>query len=252
MPRSRQPAGHRIAAEMATAQLGTLAGGLIVSCQPARPGPLDRFEDVVAMARSAVTGGAAGLRIEGTANVRAVGAATARPVVGIVKRDLADTRVRITPEFEDIDGLIDAGAPIIAFDATARPRPSPVADMIARIHGGGGLAFADCATLSEGRAAHAAGADLIATTLSGYTGPGDPPAAPDLELVRALAREGIRVVAEGRLRQPAQTAAAMEAGAFAVVVGTAITRPDRITSWFAEAVRDAKAPAHSSRPGGVR
>ncbi len=230
-------AGQQVAAEMGAALLANLAGGLIVSCQPARPGPLDRVEDVVAMAKSAVTGGAAGLRVEGIANVRAVCAATARPVVGIIKRDLADTRVRITPEFGDIDALIEAGAQIIAFDATDRPRPSPVADMIARIHGGGGLAFADCATLAEGRAAHAAGADLVATTLSGYTGAGDPPDAPDLDLVRALAADGIRVVAEGRLRQPTQAAAAMAAGAFAVVVGTAITRPDRITSWFAGAVR---------------
>ena len=236
-------AGQQVAAEMGAALLATLAGGLIVSCQPARPGPLDRVEDVVAMAKSAVTGGAAGLRIEGIANVRAVCLAAARPVVGIIKRDLADTRVRITPEPRDIEALIEAGAPIIAFDATDRPRPVPVADMIARVNGHGALAFADCATLAEGRAAHAAGADLVATTLSGYIGPGEPPDAPDLDLVRALAAEGIRVVAEGRLRQPAQAAAAIEAGAFAVVVGQAITRPDRIAGWFVEAVRDAKASA---------
>lgn len=219
--------------------LSTLAGGLIVSCQPARPGPLDRVEDVVAMAQSAAIGGAVGLRIEGTANVRAVGQATRLPIVGIIKRDLADSDVRITPDVTDIDALIESGAPIIAFDATDRARPCPVADMIARIQDGGALAFADCATLAEGRAAHGAGADIVGTTLSGYTGPGETPVEPDIELVRALAADGIRVVAEGRLRSPEQAAAAMHAGAFAIVVGTAITRPDRITSWFADAVRNA-------------
>ncbi len=189
------------------------------------------------MARCAEMGGAAGLRIEGVANVRAVAAALPLPTVGIIKRDLADSDVRITPDLEDIDALLDAGAPIIAFDATARQRPCPVAEMITRIQAGGALAFADCATLTEGQAAHQAGAEIVGTTLSGYTGADAPPDDPDLDLVRALAADGIRVVAEGRLRTPAQAAAAMQAGAFAVVVGQAITRPDVATRWFAEAVR---------------
>ncbi len=191
------------------------------------------------MAKSAEIGGAAGLRIEGTANVRAVSQATGLPIVGIIKRDLADSDVRITPERTDIDGLVEAGAPIIAVDATDRPRPCAVAALIARIHEAGAIAFADCATVDEGRASHAAGAEIVASTLSGYAGPNETPAEPDLELVRALAQDGLRVVAEGRLRHPAQAAAAIQAGAFAVVVGNAITRPDLMTSWFAEAVRTA-------------
>ncbi len=235
----------RLAPTNLTAQIDTgtaltaIQGGLIVSCQPARPGPLDSVEDVVAMAKSAEIGGAAGLRIEGIANVRAVGQATGLPIVAIIKRDLADFEVRITPELSDVDALVEAGAPIIAFDATDRPRPCAVPALIARIHESGAVAFADCATVAEGRAAHAAGAEIVASTLSGYTGPGEPPAEPDLALVRALAQDGLCVVAEGRLRQPAQAAAAMEAGAYAVVVGNAITRPDLMTKWFAEAVRAA-------------
>ena len=219
--------------------LNALQGGLIVSCQPTRPGPQDRVEDVVAMARCAEMGGAVGLRVEGVANVRAVAAALRQPVVGLIKRVLPDDGMRITPEFVDVDALLDAGATIIAFDATARRRPCPVPDMIKRIQVGGALAFADCATPAEGRAAHEAGADIVATTLSGYTGPEAPPDEPDLELVRTLVQDGLRVVAEGRLRTPQQAAAAMQAGAFAVVVGQAITRPDVATSWFAAAVRNA-------------
>ncbi len=216
--------------------LDVIRGGLIVSCQPGRPGPLDGVEDVVGMAKSAAIGGAVGLRIEGTANVRAVSREIDLPVVGLIKRDLNGFDVRITPETTDIDALLDAGALIVAFDATDRARPCPVPEMIARIHDRGAVAFADCATLAEGRAAQAAGAEIVATTLSGYTGPGAPPEAPDIELVRAMAEDGLRVVAEGRLRQPPHAAAAMQAGAFAVVVGTAITRPDLVTTWFAAAV----------------
>ena len=158
-----------------------------------------------------------------------------RLIIGLVKRDLDDSPVRITPFFDDVAALAVAGADIIAFDATNRPRPVPVADLVRAIHAGGRLAMADCACVEDARAALAAGADIVGSTLSGYTG-GPEPVEPDLALVAALSALTPHVVAEGRLRTPEQAAAAVRAGASAVVIGSAITRPEHVTGWFETAV----------------
>ena len=218
--------------------IDALRHGLIVSCQPVPGSPFDTPDGVVAFARAAAAAGAAGLRIEGQANVAAVTAALNLPVIGLIKRDLADSDVRITPWLEDVAALARAGAAIIAVDATARPRPVPVADLLAAIRATGRLAMADCATLADARDAVSAGADIAGSTLSGYTG-GPVPAEPDLALVRALSGLGVPVFAEGRYNTPPLAAAAIRAGADAVVVGSAITRPEYITGWFAQAVQDA-------------
>ena len=190
---------------------------------------------VVGMALAALAGGAVGVRIEGLANVRAVRQATEAPIIGLTKRDRTDTPIRITPIRDDALALIEAGADIVAFDATGRARPTPVSDMVEAFRGKGALAMADCATLADGVAALAAGADLVGSTLSGYTD-GPEPDQPDLELVARLRELTPHVVAEGRIRYPEQAAAALDAGAFAVVVGSAITRPEHITAWFAAAI----------------
>ena len=208
---------------------------LVVSCQPVPGGPLDQPSMVVAMALACLDGGAVGLRIEGVQHVAAVRRATAVPVIGLVKRDLEDSPVRITPTAADAAALVEAGADIVAFDATGRARPAPVAALIEVIHAKGALAMADCADLEDGVAALAAGADLVGSTLSGYTG-GPEPLAPDLDLVANLARHTPFVIAEGRIRYPEQAAAAIRAGAHAVVVGSAITRPEHVTAWFAGAI----------------
>ena len=209
-----------------------------MSCQPVVGGPLDRPDIVVGFALAALSSGAAAVRIEGIANVTAVRAATRSPIIGLVKRDLPGTTVRISATLADIDALAVAGADIIAFDATAYPRPVPAAELLARIHRHGRLAMADISTESEARAAAACGADLVGTTLSGYM-EGEVPDEPDFALASAIADCGKPVIAEGRIRTPEQARAAIEAGAFAVVVGSAITRPEHITEWFATAVADA-------------
>lgn len=206
-------------------------GGLIVSCQPVSAGPMDRIDHVVAMALAAVAGGAMGLRIEGSDRVRAVAATCDIPIVGIVKRDLGDSNVRISPLVEDIEALAQAGARIVAFDATDRPRPVPAMQLLATVHAAGCFAMADCATFDEAATMAAQGCDFVATTLSGYTG-GDIPAEPDLDLVRRLSGAGYRVVAEGRYNTPALASAAIAAGAHAVTVGSAITRIEHIVEWF--------------------
>ena len=224
------------------ALLRQIRGGLIVSCQPVPGSPLDTVEIARATALAVAGSGAVGLRIESEANVRAVAAATDLPVVGLIKRQRPPPeRLFITPGEAEIDALAAAGAAVIAFDATRRERSLPVADAIAHIHARGRLALADCATVEEGRAAAAAGADLVASTLSGYTGPGPEPDGPDLDLVRALASAGLATIAEGRIRYPAQARAALDAGAVAVVVGSAITRPEHVTRWFIDALGPARA-----------
>lgn len=224
---------------MSAALLERLRGGVIVSCQPAPGGPMDGVASVVGFALAARDGGAKGLRIQGARNVAAVAGACDLPIIGLIKRDLPDSPVRITSLLEDVHALADAGAPIIAFDATARMRPVTVPDLIAAIHARGRFAMADCADIAEMRAALAADADIIASTMSGYTG-GAVPAGPDLALVHEGAKLGAPLFAEGRYNTPALAAAAIEAGAHAVVVGTAITRPETITAWYAAAIAGAR------------
>lgn len=219
--------------------LDSLRGGLIVSCQPVPDGPMDRPETVAAFALAALAGGATGLRIEGLANVRAVRAVTSAPIIGLIKRDLSSSPVRITPFLTDVDGLAAAGADIIAFDATDRPRPVPREAIMAAIQATGCMAMADCSTASDGRVARAMGVGILGSTLSGYTG-GAVPTAPDLDLVAELSRMNAFVIAEGRYHGPGQAAQAIWHGADAVVVGSAITRTEHVTEWFTTAIRAAR------------
>lgn len=223
-------------------KLSQLKNALVVSCQPVPGSPMDRQDIIVAMAAAAVAAGAGGLRIEGVDNVRAVVQALPHvPVIGIVKRDLDDTPVRITPYLEDVQALIDAGAAVIAFDGTQRQRPVAVADLLAATHAAGRLAMADCSTLEDGLACLALGCDLIGTTLSGYTEEtaGLPEDQPNLQLITQWNAAGASVMAEGRIRTAADAAAALAAGAYCVTVGSAITRIEHITEWFISAMNQA-------------
>lgn len=226
--------------------LDTLRGKLIVSCQPVPGGPMDRPDMVAAFALAALAGGAVGLRIEGVKNLRAVRRLTSAPIIGLVKREIPGSSVRITPLIEDVQALAEAGADIIAFDATDRDRPVSRADLVATIHAAGRLAMADCAFPKDGMAAHALGVAVLGSTMSGYTG-GRVPDAPDLHLVTALRKTGAFVVAEGRYHSPALAAQALQAGADAVVAGSAITRTEHVTGWFVEAMAEAGTAPQSVR-----
>lgn len=215
-----------------------LNSGLIVSCQPVDNGPLDDDEIVLRFARAALVGGADGLRLEGAERLAKVRAALPGAlIIGIVKHDLEDSPVRITPQGTDVRALAQAGADIIAVDATDRPRPEPVAELIALINQLGKIAMADCSSMADAERARAAGADIVGTTLSGYTG-GPVPVEPDFELLQAMAAHFPRVMAEGRFNTPAHCSRARELGAWAVTVGTAITRTELVTQWFAEALKE--------------
>ncbi len=212
-------------------------GGLVVSVQPVANGPLDQPDIVARFALAAIAGGATALRIEGAADIAAVRAVTDLPVIGLIKAPFGPISAWITGTSAAIDAVADAGADIVAIDATARERPAPVEDLIRHAHGRGLVVLGDVATFEEGVAAVAAGADAVATTLSGYTEASRDRPTPDIDLVRMLARHlTVPVIAEGNIRTPADAAAAIDAGAHAVVVGSAITRPEHVTGWFRAAI----------------
>ncbi|WP_201859863.1 N-acetylmannosamine-6-phosphate 2-epimerase [Microvirga soli] len=216
-------------------------GSLVVSCQARADNPLHGPVHMAAMAQAAEAGGARGIRANGADDIAAIRAVTALPIIGIAK--VWDDRfpVYITPDFAQAAEIATAGADIIGLDATPRPRDGePVERLIGRIRTElGREVFADIATLEEGRAAFAAGATYIATTLSGYTDEtaSDKIEGPDLHLLSALVAE-IRapIVAEGRFDTPELVAEAFRRGAHAVVVGTAITNPREITRKFVRAL----------------
>ncbi|MEU4426917.1 N-acetylmannosamine-6-phosphate 2-epimerase [Actinoplanes sp. NPDC024001] len=218
--------------------LAALRGTLIVSCQ-AYPGEALRDPYTMrAMAAAVAAGGAAAIRAQGLEDIRAIKATLDLPVIGLWKD--GDQGVYITPTVGHAVAVAEAGADIVAIDATDRPRPDgrSLAETVALFkQRTGRLLMADVSTVEEGLAAARAGADLVGTTLAGYTPARPRTPGPDLDLVRDLARlVDVPVLAEGRIHTPQQAAAAMRAGAYAVVVGTAITHPTSITRWFREAI----------------
>ncbi|MAU19893.1 MAG: N-acetylmannosamine-6-phosphate 2-epimerase [Martelella sp.] len=210
-------------------------GGLVVSCQARADNPLHGAHFMGAMAFAARHGGACAIRANGVADVRAVKAA-GLPVIGIDKQFSDAVPVYITPTLAACDALAEAGADIIGIDATPRPRQGDnPARLIRHITEALGLeAFCDIATPDEGAAAADMGATYVATTLSGYTDDtrrNDD--LPDYALIEALvARLKTPVVAEGRFSTPERARRALDCGAYAVVVGTAITNPREITRGF--------------------
>ena len=219
----------------------SLHKGLIVSCQAFPGEPLYGPEFMVAMARAALIGGAAGLRINGPVEIRAVRQATGVPIVGLYKHDLAGYDVRITPTLEHAMEIARAGADLIALDATGRPHPDQksATQLIQDVRAATGKpVVADVSILDEALRAADAGADAISTTLSGYTPYSPEGEAPDFDLIEALAaRLALPILAEGRISTPAQARRALDAGAYAVVVGTAITRPWLITAAFVKGLK---------------
>lgn len=209
---------------------------LIVSAQAAPGNPLRGPLFMAAMAQAAAQGGAAAIRAEGVADIAAIRAAVTLPIIGLIKLDLPADQVRITTRFEDAAALVGAGADMVAVDATRRPRDGPAPrELIARIRAElGKPVLADIATLAEGEAAAAAGADAVATTLAGHTAETAEMEGPAIALVQALAaRLAVPVFAEGRYDTPTEVWQAIAGGAYAVVVGTAITNPREITRRFA-------------------
>ncbi|MER7246528.1 putative N-acetylmannosamine-6-phosphate 2-epimerase [Kribbella sp. NPDC000426] len=211
-------------------------GSLVVSCQAGPENPIHGPAAMALMAQAAEAGGAGAIRANGPEDIAAIRAVTDLPIVGLHK--LGDPAgVFITPTYEAAAGVVAAGADVVALDATLRRRPGSLVRLIVRIHDELGVpVMADVDSLDAGLAARDAGADFVATTLSGYTDSRTPDG-PDVDLVRRLAAElTCPIIAEGRISTPDDVRAVCEAGAYAVVVGTAITNPMEITARLAGAL----------------
>jgi N-acylglucosamine-6-phosphate 2-epimerase len=222
-----------------------LKGQLIVSCQAAPGDPLDDIEVLRRLAISTLRGGAGGLRANGAEAIHAFRGETKLPILGIFKK-YENGEVRITPDFASARTIAEAGADVIALGCTAvQPavvRPShaePWPGLIERIHRElHKPVLADIATFDEALAAEDAGADAVATTLYGFTPDTAGARAVNWELVEKLARTmRVPVIVEGHITVPEEVRRAFDAGAFAVVVGSAITRPESITARFVKAIR---------------
>ncbi len=219
--------------------LDGLRGRLIVSVQAPPSSALDDPGAIARIAAAACEAGAAGVRIQSVAHIEAVRDRVSRPIIGLIKREYPGFEPYITPTIEHARAILRTGVPIVAFDATQRPRPdaSTPEAIVDEIHRGCAVAMADCATAADGRRAYEAGAEILATTLCGYTAETRDTVLPALELVRALATFGAFVICEGGISEPESGRAALDAGADAIVVGTAITGIARRTQAFAEALR---------------
>jgi N-acylglucosamine-6-phosphate 2-epimerase len=220
-----------------------IKSGLIVSCQALENEPLHSSVIMSRMAVAAKEGGAKGIRANSIEDIVEIRKAVDLPIIGIIKKVYDDSEVYITPTLKEANLLINSPAEIIAFDATLRKRPSneKLEDLVKKIKNSGKLAMADISTYEEGIYACNLGVDIISTTLSGYTSYTSGISMPDYELIRKLSESiKIPVIAEGRIKSPEQLIECLKAGAFSVVVGGAITRPQEITKGFAEAIKSMK------------
>ena len=223
-----------------TTPCAALKDALVVSCQAAPGDPLENADALRRIAQACLRGGAGGLRLNGGDCIAAVRPDTKVPIIGL-KKVYLEGRLRITPDFAAAVELAQAGADIIALDCTDRRWPvgEPWQQLVKRIHQELHLpVMADIATLEEARAAAAAGADMIGTTLHGYTEQTQDAHGFSWSLLADVIREtGRPVVAEGHISTPAEARRAIMAGAWCVVVGSAITRPGTITASFMRAIQ---------------
>jgi N-acylglucosamine-6-phosphate 2-epimerase len=213
--------------------------GLIVSCQVPEGTPIDKPEFIAAQAETVLLAGAVGIRVQGIANVKAVADAVSVPIIGLIKRSTIETPIHITPEIDDVLRLEEAGANIVALDATGRLRPGGVTfqQFMEELRRKTNIPIlADVDTVEAAVAAEKLGCEAVATTLSGYT---DAPAPelPNIDLISQISQKvKIPVIAEGGFSRPEHLINAFNAGAWAVCIGTAITNPYLMTKSFVKVI----------------
>jgi Putative N-acetylmannosamine-6-phosphate epimerase len=225
--------------------LNLVKGQLIASVQALPDEPLFGAETMVKMAKATLMGGVVALRVQSVDDINAIKSAFPDvPVIGLIKRDYPDSEVFITATQKEIDEVIDAGADIVALDMTSRPRPNgeQLPALVQYATAKGVLVMADVSTYEEGIAAEKMGAHCVSTTLSGYTKETKHLCdGPDFELVKKLSLDcQVPVIAEGRIWTPEEATKAIECGAYSVVVGSAISRPQLIAKRFADAFKATK------------
>lgn len=229
--------------EMVIANLvEVLRRGLVVSCQAPADSPLHDPHIIAAIAQAAVDRGAVAVRIDSPPHIEAVRHHVSVPIIGLWKRQFPDSEVYITPQFRQAQAVAQAGADIIAIDATLRPRPGGITlpDLIARIHTDlQKPVMADIDTVESAIAAATAGADFIGTTLYGYTQATQSQIPPGFDLLQELTQTlQCPIICEGGIANPAMARKALDLGAHCVVVGTAITGIDLQTQAFCAALND--------------
>ena len=215
-----------------------------MSCQAREGEPFRNPDSQSRFAISAVDGGAAAIRAQGPDDVRAIRLVVNVPIIGIRKIKQHDGRMLITPTFESAQELCEAGADLIAMDVTARGRRLGAAARLARIRSDLKVpVMADIATLDDAMAAAQAGADAVLSTMRGYTDDTAHILAFDCDFIRELVRESsVPVIAEGMIDTPEKARKALDAGAYAVIVGSAITRPATIARRFSIALEEVNSP----------
>lgn len=219
--------------------LKTIKNKVIVSVQAMPEEPLYKEDCMCAMMQSVINGGAEVLRVAGARDVK-IAKSLGVKVIGLTKPNVLPDNwkeiVYITPTLEDVQELIDADADIIAFDGTSRPRPNncSLKEIIDRIHSFGKIAMADIATFEEASNCAELGVDIVSTTLSGYTIETlTIDNEPDFNLLKVISDKlDVPVILEGRIWEPSQVKKAFEMGAYSVVIGSAITRPQLIAKRF--------------------
>lgn len=217
---------------------------LIVSCQALPDEPLHSDFIMARMAVAAKEGGASGIRANSVVDIAAIQKAVDLPIIGIIKRDYQGADVYITATMKEVDELMTVRPDIIAIDATTSTRPNGESlkefFQKAKEKYPNQLWMADCSTIDEMLTADQLGFDFIGTTLVGYTkqSQGDKIESNDFEIIRkALSKLSHPLIAEGNIDTPDKVRRVLELGAYSVVVGSAITRPQLITKKFVEATK---------------
>ena len=222
--------------------LSKLKGKMIVSCQALEDEPLHSSTIMMRMAKAALMGGAAGIRANSPQDCIEIKKNVDLPLIAIYKKVYDHSNVFITPTIEEVKSLLPVQAEIIAVDATKRPRPDNKTleefyKEIRQIYDG--LIMADISDYDEAIEAERIGFDLVSTTLSSYTDYTLDREKPDIELIEKLKKVlKIPILAEGNIETPEHAAKCIEAGAWAVVIGGAITRPQLITKKFADYLKE--------------
>ncbi|MBS5753860.1 MAG: N-acetylmannosamine-6-phosphate 2-epimerase [Streptococcus parasanguinis] len=217
---------------------------LIVSCQALPDEPLHSDFIMARMAVATKEGGASGIRANSVVDIAAIRKAVDLPIIGIIKRDYQGADVYITATMKEVDELMTVRPDIIAIDATTSTRPNgeSLKEFFQKVKEKypDQLWMADCSTIDEMLTADQLGFDFIGTTLVGYTkqSQGDKIESNDFEIIRkALSELSHPLIAEGNIDTPDKVRRVLELGAYSVVVGSAITRPQLITKKFVEATK---------------